>query len=140
MKKSKLSKRTIWIIIIALAVIALVAWFMISRNNALKNASAAYQTQVVEKGDLTAIVGATGTVRANQSVNITWQTNGRIEEIKAEVGDKVSVNQVLATLAQSSLSQNIILAQADLVRRRSCGRPTRRRRGSRPPRRGRRRN
>ncbi|MCX6056418.1 MAG: efflux RND transporter periplasmic adaptor subunit [Chloroflexi bacterium] len=115
MKKNKFSKKIIWILLLLLVLAMAVTAIIISSNNARKAANATLQTQVLAKGDLTAIVGATGTVRANQSVTISWQTNGRIEEIKNKISDPVGVNQTLAVLAESSLSQNIILAQADLL-------------------------
>ena len=74
-----------------------------------------YQTVTMARGNLTAIVGATGTVRANQSAGLSWQTTGLIAKIDVKVGDQVSANQALASLSESSLPQSIILAQADLV-------------------------
>jgi HlyD family secretion protein len=108
------SKRVVWIIV-GVVVIAIVAFFVINRINARNAANASLQTQVLEKGNLTAIVGATGTVRANQSAMITWQTSGRIEQINHQIGDSVTAGQILAVLAESSLPQTVILAQADLV-------------------------
>jgi HlyD family secretion protein len=64
---------------------------------------------------LTAIVGATGTVRANQTTQLSWQTNGRIGKIDVEIDDRVTAGTVLAQLSDNSLSQSIILARADLV-------------------------
>jgi HlyD family secretion protein len=85
-------------------------------SNRAKNAAAATnQTVPYEKGNLTAIVGATGTVRALQTATLVWQTNGRIEAIDIKVDDKVTAGQKLASLAQSSLSPSIIGAEADLV-------------------------
>jgi HlyD family secretion protein len=74
-----------------------------------------YQTVQVTRGDLTATVGATGVVRSNQTAVLSWQTNGQIGTLGVKVGDPVRTDQVLAELAQSSLSQSLILARADLV-------------------------
>lgn len=114
MKKFTQSKIFRWAIAL-LVVVTVIIVIAISSNNAKKSAAAELQTQVLEKGDLTAIVGATGTARANQSATLVWQTSGRIEQISAGVGEKVKADQVLATLAESSLPQSIILAQSDLV-------------------------
>ncbi|MDO9120885.1 MAG: efflux RND transporter periplasmic adaptor subunit, partial [Anaerolineaceae bacterium] len=100
---------------IGVVILGIIAVIVVNNINASKAAAATMQTQVLEKGDLTAIVGATGTVRANQSASLVWQTNGRIESINVVIGDKVKTDEELATLAQSSLSQSIILAQSDLV-------------------------
>ena len=74
-----------------------------------------YQTAKIERGELTAIVGATGTVRSNQTTNVSWQTSGRIGELLVKVGDKVKAGQSLAKLDEKSLSQALILARSDLV-------------------------
>jgi HlyD family secretion protein len=73
------------------------------------------QTVPAERGELVSTVGATGLVRANQTATLTWQTTGIIEQVQAAVGDFVESGQELAVLEQTSLPQNIILAQADLV-------------------------
>jgi HlyD family secretion protein len=114
MKKIKKSKIITWSIV-GVVVLAIIAVVLISSMNAQKEALAGYQTQVLEKTDITAIVGATGSVHANQTATLTWQTNGRIEELSVKGGDKVKTDQVLASLAESSLSQSIILAKSDLV-------------------------
>jgi HlyD family secretion protein len=112
--KKKLSKRTIWIGAGALLIIAIIIGSVLM-NNAKNAAAQTYQTVTLGKGELIALVGATGTVHANQTTTLSWQTNGRIENINAKIGDKVAAGEELATLAQSSLSQSIILAKADLV-------------------------
>ncbi len=114
MKKISRSKIITWSIIL-LVVLAVVAVVVVNSINARKTANADLQTATLEKGDLTAIVGATGTVRANQSAILSWQTSGRIEAIKVTTGDVVAINEELASLAQSTLSQSIILARSDLV-------------------------
>jgi len=51
--------------------VALVGFFAYRAVSASQNAVASqYQTSVVEIGDMTAFVGATGTVRANQTAYI----------------------------------------------------------------------
>jgi len=74
-----------------------------------------FQTQALARGDLTATIGATGTVRANQSAVLVWQTTGTVDQVNVKVGDQVNKGDVLASLLQTSLPQNVILAQADLV-------------------------
>jgi len=74
-----------------------------------------YQTEAAARGDLSAMVGATGTVRAAQSVTLAWQTSGIVETVNAGLGDAVQEDETLASLEQSSLPQNVILAEADLA-------------------------
>jgi multidrug efflux pump subunit AcrA (membrane-fusion protein) len=73
------------------------------------------QTVIAKRGDLTATVGATGTVRAEQTALLLWQTSGIVDKVNVQVGQVVTTGQTLASLSLSSLPQNIILAQSDLV-------------------------
>ncbi len=109
-----MKKRTI-LIIAAVVVVAVAGILINNRVQAKKLAEAQYQTETLANGNLTAIVGATGTVRSNQTAIITWQTNGQISDIKVGVDEKVTAGQELASLVESSLPQSVILARADLV-------------------------
>ena len=100
MKKS--SRKVFWIIGI-FAVLALAAVIVVTRINKQNAASASVQTQVLEKGDLLAIVGATGSVHANQTTTLSWQTNGRVAAVNMTVGDLVAAGPTLAELAETSL-------------------------------------
>jgi HlyD family secretion protein len=112
-KKPFLSKRMRWIIGGALLIVVII--ILIISSNARKAAAAqTFQTEPLKIGELVAVTGATGTVRANQSATLYWQTTGRIESIKFAVGDKVATGEVMANLAQSSLSQSITAATAQL--------------------------
>ncbi|HNZ12974.1 MAG TPA: hypothetical protein PKL11_04900, partial [Anaerolineaceae bacterium] len=69
-----MKRKTIVTIGIILALV--VAGYFLVRYLQQQKASAGseYQTAVVERGSLTAIVGATGTVHANQSATLAWET------------------------------------------------------------------
>ena len=69
----------------------------------------------MQRGQLVATVGATGTVRARQSATLAWQTGGTVDTVNVSVGDLVPAGTILASLAPTTVSQNIILAEADLV-------------------------
>jgi HlyD family secretion protein len=73
------------------------------------------QTEIIAKGDLTATVGATGSVRSNQTALLSFQTSGTVDFVHQGVSERVSEGEVLATLKRSSLSSQIILAEAELV-------------------------
>ena len=104
---------TIIIVLAALAGAAYAAYVYWLKSQ--ESTVAKYQTVAAQMGQLTSTIGATGAVRSNQSAVLSWQTSGTVEEVKAVVGDQVSVDDVLATLQRTSLSQNIIAAQADLI-------------------------
>jgi HlyD family secretion protein len=100
---------------IALLIVAFFAYRMYSQGQAARAAQANLQTAAVERGTLIAQIGASGTVRSNQSAQLAWQTSGSVGEVNVKLGDQVTSDQELASLQQTSLPQNVILAQADLV-------------------------
>lgn len=109
-------KRAI-IIIVVITVIAagFFGYRMYNQNQADKAMLEDLQTADVELGTLTASIGATGKVRSNQSALLTWQTSGTVEGVAVQSGDTVSKDDLLAALTKTSLAQNVILAEADLV-------------------------
>ncbi|MCX8024539.1 MAG: biotin/lipoyl-binding protein, partial [Thermanaerothrix sp.] len=105
-----------WILYLVIAILVLAAFLGFRAWQSARTAmNTNFQTEPIQRGNLTATVGATGTVRANQSALLAWQTSGQIGKITVAVGDMVKTGQVLAELEKSSLAQNIILAEADLV-------------------------
>jgi len=102
-------------VVIAAGVVILVSVFLVLRARQQSLEAGGYQTVTIARGTLTATVGATGTVRANQTAILTWQTTGTVDEVSVRTGELVHAGDVLAVLAQDSLPQNIILAQAELV-------------------------
>lgn len=108
-------KKRIWIIIgvIAVMIVGGIAYYQSTVAKAA--AQQLYQTEAVAKGTLTAIVGATGSVRANQSATLVWQTDGTVADVSVKLDDKVTNGQILAALDKTSLSTAIINAEADLV-------------------------
>lgn len=113
--KKKNTGKTIIFILLGIAAVAIVAYLVLNNLNSRKSNAAVLQTVEATRGELVAVVGATGTVRANQSAVLTWQTSGRVGAIYVEVGDKVASGKVLAEITESSLPQNVILARAELV-------------------------
>ena len=111
MKRSRL----LWLIPVVL-LLAAGGYFIVHRAQS-QAAQAAANVQVVklEQGTISAVVDATGSMRANQSAQVFWQTSGKVSEIKVKLGDQVKANDVLALLEPTSMNANIIQAQADLA-------------------------
>ena len=109
-----MKNRRLWIVLVVIAIVAVAAFFVFNPGGG-STALEQYQTATISRGNLVATVGATGTVRTNQNAVLSWETSGTIGDIYVSVGDRVSTGAVLATLEKTSLAQNVILAQADLV-------------------------
>ena len=108
------NRRWLWIgLAVAAVVVIIVVWSLIAR--ARGSATANLQTTEAVMGSLTAQVGGTGSVHANQAATLTFQTTGTIDKVEVAAGDSVAKGEVLATLERTSLGANVILAQADLV-------------------------
>ncbi len=106
-----------WITAIVIVVILAGGFFAFRAYSAQRQTSANPGLQIapVRRGALTATIGATGIVRANQTAILNWQTSGTVGEVLVEIGDRVTAGDVLAELERTSLPQNVILAQADLL-------------------------
>jgi HlyD family secretion protein len=104
---------TVIIIILVVAAGAYFAYFQYQKANAAVTTQ--FETVPVTRGDLTAIVGATGTVRANQTATVGWQISGKIGTISVSLDQVVTAGSVLAELDPQSLPQTLIQAEADLI-------------------------
>jgi HlyD family secretion protein len=102
------------ILILLVIVVAGFVAFRVNQNNSANTASQ-FQTAVIERGNLTATIGATGTVRAQQTAVLVWQAAGLVDVVNVKVGDNVPAGYVMAYLEKTSLPQSIILAEADLA-------------------------
>ncbi len=111
--KQLLTNKKAWLVGASVMVLLILSVLLWPGRSAAANS--AYQTEAAARGNMSATVGATGTVRAEQSAVLTWQTSGIVEQVHASLGDTVQKDEVLASLAQSSLPQNVILAEADLA-------------------------
>jgi len=110
--RSLIVKNRVVVTLVLLAV--LVAGYLGLR--ALRGAGgASLATETVSRGDLTVTVRADGLVQAYQSAQLFWTISGAVEQINVEVGDVVDPGEVLAVLEQNSLSQNVLLAQVNLI-------------------------
>ena len=104
--------RVVLILILVVALVASGLWF---RQSRVTNQESVFQTATIERGTLTATIGATGTVRAKQTAILNWQTTGTVDTVNVKVGDNLPEGFVMAFLSKASLPQSIILAEADLV-------------------------
>ena len=104
--------RTVLLVLLIVAGAAAV-WAFRQRNG--NQTASAFQTAALERGNLTATIGATGTVRAKQTAVLIWQAAGTVDVVNVKAGDNVPVDFVMAYLKKTSLPQTVILAEADLA-------------------------
>ncbi len=110
-KKIFTKKKIIWTIIILLVIGG--AWYFVKQRNS--NKSNNLQTAFVSKQDLEKTVLATGQVVSSLDLNLSFQTNGVVKELKVKVGDNVKKGDVLATLDQENARASLISAQGALA-------------------------
>ncbi len=101
---------TIGIVIIALAIIAAVGF-----NSFGQPQNVEIDTTPVTRGAITSTVSGSGTITADQSLDIAFQTGGVVTEVLVEVGDSVVAGQPLAILDARELELQVTQAEADLA-------------------------
>jgi HlyD family secretion protein len=99
--------------ILLIALIATSAFIFIRRSR--PDPASQFETATVERGKLTATIGATGTVRAKQTAVLVWQAAGTVDTVNVKVGDNIPADFVMALLEKTSLPQSIVVAEADLA-------------------------
>jgi HlyD family secretion protein len=71
-----------------------------------------YKTALVDRGPITAIVTATGTVNPVMSVQVGSQVSGKIAQLFADFNSAVTKGQVLATIDQQPFKARVSQARA----------------------------
>ena len=104
--------RTVFVVLVIVGA-ATAVWAFTQRGE--NQTASTFQTATVERGTLTATIGATGTVRAKQTAVLIWQAAGTVDVVNVRVGDNIPTDFVMAYLKKTSLPQSVILAEADLA-------------------------
>jgi HlyD family secretion protein len=73
-----------------------------------------YQTAKVQRGNLTVIVTATGTLQPTNQVDVGSELSGIVKTVEVDFNDKVKVGQVLARLDTSRLESQVVQTEAAL--------------------------
>jgi len=100
-------------LVIALVVILAVAAVMLWRK-ASKTDTMQYKTEQVQRGELTVIVTATGTLEPTNTVSVGSELSGIIKSVEVNYNDRVKIGQVLARLDTSKLEAQITQSKAAL--------------------------
>ena len=97
---------------VAVAIMAC-GWAAISRGNA--NEMPPFQTAPVTRGDLTAVVTATGSIQAKTEVEVGAELSGLIREVNVDFNSAVSKGQALAVFDPSEYEAQVAQCRADLA-------------------------
>ena len=81
-----------WVVILIVAAVLVAGYFGVQayRQSQAQKSIEDLQTETITKGDLTATVGATGSVRSNQTALLSFQTSGTVDFIHQSLGGLVS--------------------------------------------------
>jgi multidrug efflux pump subunit AcrA (membrane-fusion protein) len=103
--KNFASKKKIWIpTIVALIIIGGTGFWLLNSGmisfgkKTAVEASPSYQTSLVRKGDLTITATGTGSLVAGKSVDLSFSTEGIVQELNVKAGDKVTKGMKLASM------------------------------------------
>jgi HlyD family secretion protein len=102
-----------WLIVAFLAIAGVTTAFVWKR--AEKSNSMQYQTEKVQRGDLTVSVTATGNLEPTNQVEVGSEQSGIIETVEVDYNDHVKIGQVLAKLDTSKLEAQVLQSRAALA-------------------------
>jgi len=89
------------------------AWVVLQRRD--EAGGEKYRTQAVDRGDVTMIVTATGTISAVTTVQVGSQVSGIIARLHADFNSPVTAGQLLAELDPTPFEAQVEQRRADLV-------------------------
>ncbi len=105
--------RSRWIAVPAVVAVAMAfLWW----KSGQKPAAPKYRTAALERGDVTASVSATGTVRPVVQVAVGSQVSGTLAKLHVDYNARVKAGQVLCELDPSSFHARLVQAQASVAR------------------------
>lgn len=110
-------KRNNWIISAVAAALAVGGYWLYAKNS--KPEESPYRFVPVEKGDVRAVVSATGALNAVTTVEVGTQVSGRIDGLYADFNDKVTKGQLVARIDATLQQQTVRDAEAGLERARA---------------------
>ena len=101
-----------WLIVALLTIAGVtsaVVWKGTKKSNSMQ-----YQTQKVQRGDLTVTVTATGTLEPTNQVDVGSELSGIIKTVEVDYNDRVKVGQILARLDTDKPKAKVLQSKAAL--------------------------
>lgn len=106
-------KIIIWTLL-AVAFLGGVVYFSLLRKPKVE-----YITSEVKRGDLKETVSVSGTLKANDTISLNFETTGRVESVSVKVGQKVGKGDVIGYLNEANLRLAVDQAKANLDKARA---------------------
>jgi membrane fusion protein, macrolide-specific efflux system len=91
-----------------------IAYSSLGSGGGVSSADASVRTVPVTRAAVSASVSASGTVASAKARSLNFGSNGTVEKVYVEVGDKVTTGQILARLDDDSASESLDAAAAAL--------------------------
>jgi HlyD family secretion protein len=108
-----------WVIGIGLAAVALAGGYAMMGPRGGEASAVAYRTAAPDRGAITAMVRATGTINPISTVIVGSQLSGQIVEILADYNAQVKSGQIVARLNADQIRSRHDAAQAELTQSRA---------------------
>jgi len=105
-------KRVIWLILVLLVLAGTGYGFRLWNQGAKESP---YISVAVEKGNITQVVTATGTLSAVITVQVGSQVSGAIDKLFADFNSKVKKDQVVAQINQDKFKATVDQGRANLL-------------------------
>ena len=110
----KILKRHWLIVILATLAVAAIAAFQLKGND-----NPQYFTAKVDRGDISQVVEATGTINAVTTVQVGSQVSGTVSRLYADFNSRVKRGQVIAQIDPALFEGSLLQAKADLANARA---------------------
>ncbi len=105
-------KKPLNIILILVVIFAVSGYYFYQRGNQ----KSPYEFTTVARGNVVQEVSVTGRVKSAESVDLAFEKSGKVAAINAAVGDKVTTDQILASLNNADAQAQLAQAQATLLK------------------------
>jgi len=101
-----------WLVLVVVVLLLVSVAYVLLKPG--KESALSYDSVLVEQGDLTVTVTATGTLEPVNQVDVGSELSGIIETVEVDFNDRVQRGQVLARLDTDRLQAQVIQARASL--------------------------
>ncbi|MBZ5689442.1 MAG: efflux RND transporter periplasmic adaptor subunit [Acidobacteriia bacterium] len=110
----KILKRHRLIVILVTLAVAVIAAFQLKGND-----NPQYFTAKVDRGDISQVVDATGTINAVTTVQVGSQVSGTVSRLYVDFNSRVKKGQVIAQIDPALFEGSLLQAKADLANARA---------------------